>query len=66
MNKYWTQLLGDYKGNEIINNDMISRPISEWSCIDSNTKYYKVLYRAENSKKAKEILDAWKNETLST
>jgi hypothetical protein len=58
--------LGQFKGNEIVTGDMISCPISEWNCINSNSKHYKVIYRAENHKKALEILETWKNESLTS
>lgn len=63
MTQTWTQLLGEYKGNEIVSSGMISIPINGWGSIDSNVKHYKVIYRAENTEKALEIIESWKNET---
>ena len=60
--KMWTKLLGEYTGTEIVRGDMISRPLNEWSCIDSNSQYYKVIYRAEDNSSAHNILECWKNE----
>lgn len=50
------KLLGDYRGDEIVTGDMISRPIEE-------NRYF-MIYRAENHEKALEIFELWKKESL--
>ena len=62
--KTWTELFGSYKGIEFIVDSTIVRPMNQWGSIDSNNKYYAIIYKADNESQASMVLDAWKNETV--